>query len=380
MVLLADPAPAGFSYQWFLNGTALPGFNNQSFSTSSPGDFQLSYTGPCDVDTSAVVQIESVPFPPTPVIGGDSSGTYCDNQDVFIASSPAPNGFHYQWYWNSGPLTYPGDTLPIVNSGTYWVQFDGPCSSPISDSISIQFEAAPPAPVFAQDSVDICAGDQALLDGGMAPAGYGYQWYLDGAPIPAATQQTYTTDMAGEYSLAFTGQCTTDPSEPINLAVQALPAPVINQTGDTLTASEGMVWQWYLDGNPIPGANAQTYVAMSSGNYWVEATDELGCTGSSAELFVVLTALEEWIGGGNVNISPNPAIDQVHISFDLLQTAELMISLTDLKGRLVAQKRLQSSPGSVNTSFATEQLAAGIYLVRIQGEGIRFSERLVVRH
>ncbi|MEM7372002.1 MAG: PQQ-dependent sugar dehydrogenase [Bacteroidota bacterium] len=378
VVLLADPAPAGFAYQWILNGTVLPGFNNQSFSAGLPGNIQVTYNGPCPVDTSTVIQVEGVPFPPTPLLGGDSSGTYCDATDLVLISSSAPNAFFYQWYQDSMPLSIGGDTLPIVSSGTYHVVFDGPCASPASAAVSIQLENTPPQPIFGMDSVDICQGDQALLDGGMAPAMYGYQWYKDGTAIPGATQQAYQTDEAGDYALSYVGICSTDPSDPVSLVVRALPTPLIGQVGDTLSVSEGIAWQWLLEGNPINGANGATYVAQASGTYTVELTDEFGCQGSSSELFVVLTSLEEWFVEGAVDVVPNPAKDWINVAFHSLKSGSFRLSLLDMQGKLLTSRQVNALPGEQTIQLSTEQLTDGMYVIRLEGEGVRYTTRVGV--
>lgn len=376
VVLLADPAPAGFAYQWILNGTALPGFNNQSFSAGLPGNLQVTYNGPCPVDTSTVIEVESVPFPPAPTLSGDSSGIYCDATDVSLISSPAPNAFAYQWYQDSMPLSIGGDTLPIVSSGNYYVEFTGPCSSPASATVNIQLETTPPKPNFLMDSVDICEGFQSLFDGGPAPDMYGYQWYKDGLAIFGANQQTYQTDEPGAYALSYVGTCSTDPSDPVNLFVRALPNPAIAQQGDTLTASGGLSWQWYLDGAPITGATETSYIALASGTYTVEVIDEFGCSGTSSELFVVLTSLDEWFAKGAVDVVPNPAHDWINVQFQAVKPVSFSLHLMDLKGSVLVTRQVDVPAGSQRIQIPTDQLANGMYILRMEGEGIRYTMRV----
>src|SRR5207249_3327743 len=62
------------------------------------------------------------------------------------------------------------------------------------------------------------------------------------------------------------------------IIVHALPAtPVITQNFDTLTSSSASNYQWYLDGNIIPGATSQSLVITQAGTYMVVVSNSFGC-------------------------------------------------------------------------------------------------------
>lgn len=49
--------------------------------------------------------------------------------------------------------------------------------------------------------------------------------------------------------------------------------PLINQSGDTLCAdSDTLYYQWFFNGNPVPGANDPCYLMTQEGNYYVEVS------------------------------------------------------------------------------------------------------------
>ncbi len=63
------------------------------------------------------------------------------------------------------------------------------------------------------------------------------------------------------------------------------PCPV---TTVTLTTGSFASYQWNMDGQPISGANAASYVATQSGNYSVTVTNADGCAGTSASKAVTI--------------------------------------------------------------------------------------------
>lgn len=133
------------------------------------------------------------------------------------------------------------------------------------------------------------------------PNATGYQWYLNGNPIPGATNSYYAALTSGVYSVeATTGSCSLM-SAPRNMSIDCNFTPTItgnlmlcpNQT-DTLYTQQYDSYQWYKkpiggSASPIPGATSQTLAidAFNDAGYYfsVEATDD-SCTEMSAEVLV----------------------------------------------------------------------------------------------
>jgi len=51
-------------------------------------------------------------------------------------------------------------------------------------------------------------------------------------------------------------------------------------------------YQWYLEGQPVPGATSGVYFPAQSGNYQVQITDGIGCVGLSDTLTVTLASAD----------------------------------------------------------------------------------------
>ncbi|MFN5318558.1 MAG: M4 family metallopeptidase, partial [Bacteroidia bacterium] len=129
-------------------------------------------------------------------------------------------------------------------------------------------------------SSSFCAGNSVTLIGNALP---NYQWRLNGNPISGATASSYTTGVAGVYTLSANACGTTSTSSPVTLVSNSATAVIsANELSScsaiTLNASTspGYALQWMLNGSDIPGATASSYSATSSGNYSLRIQSTIG--------------------------------------------------------------------------------------------------------
>lgn len=75
---------------------------------------------------------------------------------------------------------------------------------------------------------------------------------------------------------------------------QTAATPVIFPNGLLLTSTiTAVAYQWNLNGNPIPGANAISWTAQANGSYTVTITDSAGCTATSGPYIIASVGMEE---------------------------------------------------------------------------------------
>ena len=136
-----------------------------------------------------------------------------------------------------------------------------------------------------------CPGGSVTLHANSG-AGYTYQWTYNTVNIPGATAPSYVATAAGDYAVKITDPNNiTATSNPILVTIIAPPAaqvsasgPLTYCTGGNLTlnaaTAPGQFYQWYLNGNQIPGATQSNYNVTTHGNYTVMVKNS-GCSSTS---------------------------------------------------------------------------------------------------
>jgi gliding motility-associated-like protein len=148
----------------------------------------------------------------------------------------------------------------------------------------------------------ICTGQTINLS---ATGGTSYQWQLNGVDISGATNSTFVASQGGNYTVtAFNGSCSNSSA----VFVLTLFNPTVSGTGGStqicpggtlvLTATNGVSYQWQLNGVNIPGATASSYTANGPGVYNVVVNNGI-CSSTSAN-FVLTEIVNPTI---NINVS-----------------------------------------------------------------------------
>lgn len=156
------------------------------------------------------------------------------------------------------------------------------------------------------------------------------------------------------------------PSPRTGVVATTVAAPVITQNGDDLTSTAAGSYQWYLNNVPISGAYLQTYKAIASGTYHVEATTN-GCTQISNKLNVVATPVinvdPSEIG---LTVIPNPVVNKMFVmQFETTTLGNLNINLVNTIGQTVYRFSQNNFSGKLVKEVNTNKLAAGVYYLQV---------------
>jgi glucose/arabinose dehydrogenase len=140
----------------------------------------------------------------------------------------------------------------------------------------------------------------------------------------------------------------------------------INQDGNTLTATQGVSYQWYLNGEAIPGASTQEFLVIESGLYSVLVIFSGSCTDFSDPIQVTVSGL-----GENDLISTrfnsNPIRQELQVVFGTDIRGIVNLILNDLSGKLIMEEQVFVQNGLVHNMDASTW-ATGNYVLSIRSE------------
>ena len=187
--------------------------------------------------------------------------------------------YNYQWYLNSTPITGAnGNNFQPAQTGLYKVAIGGYNCDTLSDEFDLECsDVNLPKPVINWN------GTQLTTTTGLA----GYQWLLNGNVVSGATTSILVPTQTGVYKVTIKGVLgCTNTSDEFNLDCNTIitTTPTVSWNGTQLSTTSGYAgYQWWLDGNVVPGITTSILKPIQTGIYKVTVTGILGCTKTSGE-------------------------------------------------------------------------------------------------
>ena len=200
ILLTASPNGSGETYQWYLNGGALAGEINFTHQAKVAGNYTVIVTNVagCSDSLSTAVNL-TVNANPVAVVAPLGPDTICNGDSMAYTSNPAT---FYQWYRDG--ILLPADTNQVIQAkitGNYTIVVTNGsgCSDSLSTPISLLVVSSV-ATITPVGPTTVCLGDSVEL---VANNSQSYQWLLNGAVIPGATDSNYFAKVAGNYQVAI---------------------------------------------------------------------------------------------------------------------------------------------------------------------------------
>ncbi|MBI3134027.1 MAG: T9SS type A sorting domain-containing protein [Bacteroidetes bacterium] len=156
----------------------------------------------------------------------------------------------------------------------------------------------------------------------------------------------------------------------------------VTETGPTLTAdATGATYAW-LDCNnayaAIPGETGQSFSPSAVTGSYAVAVTEGSCTDTSACFVMDFSGISEADKSVSVSVYPNPASNYVNLQLNGLNGADVVIRITDVQGKVVYTKTLNTVNGLYTEKIDVSAFMQGVYVVDIlSNETVLMSNRIV---
>jgi Carboxypeptidase regulatory-like domain/HYR domain/Ig-like domain CHU_C associated len=366
--------PAGASsYNWSItNGTITGGGTSQTvtYTAGASGNvnlmLSLTTANGCPGSNSVNVPILAAPTPPTVNATTNGTGTQdqaCPEQPLTLTAT-STGATSYQWYKDGSSISGETSSTTIVTAaGSYTVTATNACGTTEASAGYVVHNPTPNKPVVTPGGpTTFCTGGSVTL---MSDSPTGIQWYKDNVAIVGAGSQSYVATTTGSYTAVLNALgCHSQTSDPTVVTVNPIPAtPTVTPGGPTTFCSGGSVTltsssasgnQWYLNGNPIGGATANTYNATATGSYTVVVTAS-GCSSAASS-------------ATSVTVNPTPATPTVTPGGPTTFCAGGSVTLTSSSAS-GNQWYLNSNPIGGATANTYNATASGNYTVVVTASG-----------
>jgi hypothetical protein len=304
-------------------------------------------------------------------------------------------------YNGTTPLNAVYVSPTAVGANTYSVNFTssaGACTSTTATSV-VTINTAP-AGTLSVANMTTCANSSVTFSftGLTAGTGLTYQWQVSSnngvsyTNIAGATSATYTVTAAGTLNgnkyrvvVSSTGCAASLTSSAGTLTVNPTPvvtisaAPVVNifpgitstLTAAVSSATAPLSYQWYLNGNAVPGATANMYTVGvdQEGSYSVSVTDANGCTSAAGTSTPASIAIGDSAGVTILFIYPSPNSGQFQVRYfnDINNggTAPAFVNVYDSKGARVFTRQYTLGAGYQAMKVDMGTHTKGLYRVEL---------------
>jgi photosystem II stability/assembly factor-like uncharacterized protein len=362
---------SGLFYQWqqnlgggfvnISNGPNFSGTDTKNLQIMNPPQSWNNSTYRCLVNNGSSVSSEItllVDTAPSANAGPDQA--ICAGVAVTIGTPTTPVN---TISWSSSPAGFSGNTpnpsvSPIVTTNYFLSVSNSGCTS--NDTVMVSVTPKPEQPLISASAFTACGGGSITLT---SSANAGNQWALNNMPITGANGSSYVPGQSGMYTVVSSiNGCSSLVSGPVSITIYPLPpTPIITASGNVLTSSAPSGNQWYLNGQPITGANNATYTITTAGLYTVKVTLN-GCSSAlSSGLSMVPTAVTAPDLEKRLIMLPNPVRSVLEIQYKG-NTAPFEVKVFDLSGKTLHTQKSTGTSCLLNLS----QLSAGPYIIHIQ--------------
>ncbi|MCF8465742.1 MAG: HYR domain-containing protein [Flavobacteriales bacterium] len=365
--LITLDAGSGYaSYAWTPTGDI-----TQTTSASQSGGYEVTVVDANGCIGTDVIVVTVNPIP-SPIITPSGVVEFCIGNTVILSAEPGYDGYS----WTTGDNTQTtewgqSDTIVLTVTNQYGCQGT-------SEVVLVMNEPMTASPITADGPLEFCVGGSVNLS--VAPGYASYLWNS------GSTTQSVTVIESGDYwPILMDGNGCIDSMlqvAPVTVTVWD-PEPIVSEDAGLLTVTNSgdfTGFQWFHNGNPIPGATSAAYTInpTGSGNYYVCVTDANGCSGCSPNFeLTCCVGIEEANFDGNVSVYPNPNSGQFTLEVELARQMDVTVGLYDMIGKQVWLDSRVGNTDSLRKQYDITEIPNGVYFLRIYADNQMTVQKII---
>jgi len=293
-------------------------------------------------------------------------------EEVNFRPAASPGGENYGWRCYEGNNTYNPAGCPPPSAMIFPVYESG---HPPDCSVTggYVYRGANYASLFGKYLfTDYCSGNFRTLhpdgNGGFTPTSYGNFGNI-----------SYSTFGEDKYGELYVGRNTTGVFKIVSsdcqpVAFISVDDTIVHKFKSYLLETPyapGLTYQWYFNNSLLQGANLPSYLATTSGDYFVTVIRNDSCLNVSDKVTLVLGQEEGFY------IYPNPVSDFTELVWSLNFSGDKTVEVIDATGKLCFKTKLMKN--SINYKLDTRKLSNGVYVIRVINDGRSFYQKMVVQ-
>jgi len=363
----------------------------------------------CTINMLGSVSINVIPsVTPSVSLITTPGASVCSGTSVTLTPVAVNGGTpSYVWSVNSTPVALTGTYTYIpANGDTVVVTMTSSvaCATPVKVYASVVMTVnpftTPSVSLSATPDDTVCKGTIVTVHasptyGGTAP---GYTWVKNGAPM--TTTGSSFTFMPNDGDMVYVAMASSypcrlansDTSAPLRIKVDTALYPLITINAnpgvyigpgqaDTFTATVSNAvsptYQWYVNGNPVPGATTNKFVGTS---FSVAKEDSVSCTVTSNGVCVITA--HEWVyvkvttvgvqqittGISDINVLPNPNKGEFTVkgSLGTVNDEDVSMEITDILGQVIYRNNVVAKNGKLDELIKLRgNVANGMYMLSL---------------
>jgi photosystem II stability/assembly factor-like uncharacterized protein len=241
---------------------------------------------------------------------------------------------------------------------------------------------------FYADHTDICAGDTVHFYDNSSETATSWEWIFEGGDPETSSEENPVVvyDVPGYFDVQLTigdGSQTAENLKEDYIMAAEYPAPVIDGAAIvcdfqveeyTTSFNEESTYDWQAEGGSITngaGTHLITVVWGGEGNGSVSVTETNPYDCETIETMQVLiddcTGIQEY-SAFTFDISPNPALSEIHIDFKSKPKENLKVIILNSLGQIVYKSDAISLTVNPHFEIDVSFFQKGVYILRIEFE------------